>query len=54
MKIKIEIDVPEYEGGTYCDDCPFCTTEDCCVPMSKYCDNVDYSRMQVKELEEDQ
>jgi hypothetical protein len=55
MKIKIEIDVPEYVGGTICNECPFCNICDDSIYLEvvrKYCNKVDYSRMTIKELEE--
>ena len=52
MKIKIEIDVPEYAGGTLCDECPFGNESICFAAVRKYCDKVDYSRMIIKELNE--
>lgn len=54
MKIKIELDVPEYVGGTDCDDCPFYNANSCCNDaIRKYCDKVDYSRMKILKWEEE-
>lgn len=52
MKIKIEIDVPEYNSGTMCNECPFSSNDRLCFEVvRKYCNKVDYSRMIIKELE---
>lgn len=53
MKIRIEIDVPEYVGGTDCTECPFSNNKLCYIIMKEICDNVDFSRMEIKELEEE-
>lgn len=53
MKIKIEIDIPEYVGGTDCSDCPIEKYERLCVHGMKYCREYDLSRIEVKELEKD-
>ena len=54
MKIKIEIDVPEYVCGTMCNECPFSSDARLCFEgVRKYCNMVDYSRMTIKELEEE-
>ena len=52
MKIQIEIDVPEYVGGTYCADCPFEKYSNLCFMAMNMCKSVDFSRIEVKELEE--
>lgn len=52
MKIKIEIDVPEYIGGTYCRDCPLEKYSNLCFMAMEMCKAVDFSRMTIKELEE--
>ena len=53
MKIRIEIDVPEYVNGTQCHECPFKNKDKICSKVArKICDKVDFSRMEVKELEE--
>lgn len=52
MKIKIEIDVPEYVGGTHCADCPFEKYSNLCFMAMNMCKAVDFSRIEVKELEE--
>ncbi len=51
MKIKIEIDVPEYVGGTYCRDCPFEKYSNLCLMAMEMCKAVDFARMEIKELE---
>lgn len=53
MKIKIEIDVPEYVGGTHCADCPFEKYSNLCFKAVIVCKEVDFSRMKIKELEEE-
>lgn len=52
MKIRIEINVPEYVGGTHCVDCPFEKYSKLCFTAMNMCWTVDFSRMEVKELEE--
>ena len=53
MKIKIEIDVPEYVNGTQCHECPFKNKDKICsIVARKLCDKCDFSRMKIKELEE--
>ena len=52
MKIKIEIEVPEYAGGTHCADCPFEKHSKLCFQAIIICREVDFSRMTIKELEE--
>lgn len=52
MKIKIEIDVPEYSGGTDCLECPFSVTSPICQLFEERCYKLDFSRMKIKELEE--
>ena len=52
MKIKIEIDVPEYVGGTDCSECPFSINSPICALIEERCSKVDFSRMAIKELEE--
>lgn len=55
MKIRIEIDVPEYVNGTQCHECPFKNKDKICSKVArKFCDKVDFSRMKIKELEEEQ
>lgn len=50
MKIKIEIDVPEYVGGTHCADCPFEKYSKLCVIAMNMCTALDFSRMEIKEI----
>jgi len=52
MKIKIEIDVPEYVGGTDCSECSFSINSSICALIGERCRKVDFSRMRIKELEE--
>ena len=52
MKIKIEIDTPEYVGGTDCSECPFSINSLICELIGERCGKVDFSRMKIKELEE--
>jgi hypothetical protein len=52
MKIKIEIDVPEYVGGTLCHECPIEKYSRLCYHGMKYCKECDLSRIEIKELEE--
>lgn len=52
MKIKIEIDAPEYLGGTHCADCPFGRYSNFCFMAMSICNYIDFSRMTIKELEE--
>ena len=54
MKIKIEIDVPEYIGGTDCSECPFIINSPICALIGGRCSKVDFFRMKIKELEEKQ
>lgn len=55
MKIKIEIDVPEYVNGTQCYECPFINKDKICsIVARKLCDKCDFSRMEIKELEEEE
>lgn len=54
MKIKIEIDVPEYVGGTDCSECSFRINSPICALIGERCSKVDFSRIEVKELEEKQ
>lgn len=51
MKIRIEINVPEYVGGTHCVDCPFEKYSKLCFTAMEMCKVVDFSRMKIKELE---
>ena len=52
MKIKIEINVPEYVGGTDCSECPFSINLPLCELIGERCSKVDFSRIKIKELEE--
>lgn len=50
---SIVIDVPECNGGTICDKCPFMIGDYVCFKAtSKVCDKVDFSRMIVEKLKE--
>lgn len=53
MKIKIEIDVPEYVGGTDCSECSFSINSPICALIGKRCSKVDFSKMEIKELEKE-
>lgn len=53
MKKKIEIDVPEYVGGTNCTECPFSINMPLCELIGGRCRKVDFSRIKIKELEEE-
>ena len=52
MKIRIEIDVPDNSNGTKCIECPFKSNARLCSWAERKCYKVDFSEMEVKELEE--
>ena len=50
MKIKIEIDVPEYVEGTHCAECPFEKYSNACYIAMEHCKDVDFSLMEIRVL----